>query len=242
MKSAPPKQAHYRFRLPFLRRRHSTGDSERISPYPGPDFLSRSLDDAPDARPSAVDPEALSEHAIEWLATLYEDNKEYARFHEEMRERSTYLFVVIYVALFSAILGLKLSLLSTPLAIMLIAAARIGKWITMKHWERVARNTAIAHQLRHYISDRILTPGDTLTNLYDAAERDHSLRMQIVESRYGVPVTRIKLEGMWSSIHTAMLFIGISLLLCTLYNITTCDIIHHYCIHIDPIIPIKLSE
>src|SRR3954464_13920367 len=38
---------------------------------------------------------------LEWLSTMYRDNKEYARFHEDQRQKTAQLIIVTCLAIFS---------------------------------------------------------------------------------------------------------------------------------------------
>lgn len=134
---------------------------------------------------------------LEWLSTIYRDNKEYSRFHEDQRQKTAQLIIVTSLGIISIITAFRADFRTIPLAVILIYLARFGRIMALKQYERVNRNTAIAHAIRKKVEEILPLGGATVERAYDDAERSHSENIAPLSAKYRTDLVSLSLEEHW---------------------------------------------
>ena len=152
------------------------------------------------ASPKGLSASSVSQD-LEWLSTVYRDNKEYARFHEEQRQQTAQLIIVTSLGIVSIITAFKADFRTIPLAVILIYLARFGQKMALKQYERVNRNTAIAHAIRKKIEEILPLGGATVERAYDNAELSHRENIAPLSAKYRTDLISLSLEEHWVGLY-----------------------------------------
>lgn len=153
--------------------------------------------------------ECMQESDIDWLIALYEDNKEYARFHEEQREKSANLTAVACLGVLSMIAAFQADFRTIPLSLLLLYLSQFGRYLALKQYERVARNTAIAHQIRKKVEKLLPIGGGAVERAYAEAEEIHSVKIDKLSTKYKIDLVKYSLEEHWLKLYQFIFFIAV---------------------------------
>lgn len=146
---------------------------------------------------------------LDWLSTMYRDNKEYARFHEDQRQKSAQLIVVTSLGIVSIITAFKADFRTIPLAIILIYLARFGRIMALKQYERVGRNTAIAHAIRRQVANITKSGGAAVEQAYVDGEKEHRENIAPLSAKSGTNLVSLALEEHWAGLYKFISVIGL---------------------------------
>jgi|SRR4051812_38402770 len=146
---------------------------------------------------------------LEWLSTMYRDNKEYARFHEDQRQKTAQLIIVTCLGIVSIITAFDADFRTAPLAIILIYLTYFGRTMALKQYERVGRNTAIAHGIRKQIKEILPLGGAAVERAYDEAEHSHREKIAPLSAKFRTDLVSLSLEEHWLGLYRFIFIIGV---------------------------------
>lgn len=155
---------------------------------------------------------------LEWLSAMYRDNKEYARFHEDQRQKTAQLIIVTTLGIVSIITAFKADFRTAPLAVILIYLARFGQKMALKQYERVMRNTAIAHAIRQEIKEMLPVGGGAVERAYDEGEIRYRKNIEPLCSKYRADLVSLPLEEHWVGLYRFIYLIAVIALILAVFS------------------------
>lgn len=134
------------------------------------------------------------------LWRMYEDNREYARHHENQRSTASNLTMVVSAGILGLLtLDQKLNISDLPLTAFLFLIGLFGAVFSAKHYERVRLHLYRANQ---YLSRlETLVPGSDIDALKVAGSRETKNRFPVLY--------HVQLNKFWIGLHLFLSFVGL---------------------------------